>query len=52
MLTAATFASAAVLLAASIPSTDAHGYMLIPESQFKGSANSAWIVQIDPRLGE
>ncbi|KAG6966351.1 hypothetical protein JG687_00004893 [Phytophthora cactorum] len=38
----------AVLLAASIPSTDAHGYMLIPESQFKGSANSAWIVQIDP----
>lgn len=22
--------------------------MLIPESQFKGSANSAWIVQIDP----
>ncbi|KAG1687462.1 hypothetical protein DVH05_005152 [Phytophthora capsici] len=48
MLTAAAFASAAVLLAASIPSTDAHGYMLIPESQFKGSANSAWIVQIDP----
>ncbi|ETL27075.1 hypothetical protein F441_19861 [Phytophthora nicotianae CJ01A1] len=48
MLTAAAFASAAVLLAASIPNTDAHGYMLIPESQFKGSANSAWIVQIDP----
>ncbi|KAL3657635.1 hypothetical protein V7S43_017438 [Phytophthora oleae] len=48
MLTATAFASAAVLLAASIPSTDAHGYMLIPESQFKGSANSAWLVQIDP----
>ncbi|GMF61903.1 unnamed protein product [Phytophthora fragariaefolia] len=48
MLTAAAFASAAALLAASIPSVDAHGYMLIPESQFKGSANSAWIVQIDP----
>ncbi|KAF4029373.1 hypothetical protein GN244_ATG18892 [Phytophthora infestans] len=48
MLSAAAFASTAVLLAASIPSTDAHGYMLIPESQFKGSANSAWIVQIDP----
>ncbi|GMF52575.1 unnamed protein product [Phytophthora lilii] len=47
MLTAA-FASAAALLAASIPSTVAHGYMLIPESQFQDSANSAWIVQIDP----
>ncbi|ETI31960.1 hypothetical protein L914_20279 [Phytophthora nicotianae] len=48
MFTAAAFASVAVLLAASIPNTDAHGYMLIPESQFQGSANSAWIVQIDP----
>ncbi|KAE9046575.1 hypothetical protein PR003_g8771 [Phytophthora rubi] len=48
MLAAAAFASAAALLAASIPSADAHGYMLIPESQFKGSANSAWVVQIDP----
>ncbi|KAG1708128.1 hypothetical protein DVH05_024811 [Phytophthora capsici] len=48
MLAAAAFASAAVLLATSVPSVDAHGYMLIPESQFKGSANSAWIVQIDP----
>ncbi|KAJ8566448.1 hypothetical protein ON010_g6676 [Phytophthora cinnamomi] len=48
MLAAAALASAAALLAASIPSADAHGYMLIPESQFKGSANSAWIVQIDP----
>ncbi|KAF4128545.1 hypothetical protein GN958_ATG22264 [Phytophthora infestans] len=47
MFTAAAFASAAVL-AASTPSTNAHGYMLIPKSQFKGSANSAWIVQIDP----
>ncbi|KAF1782970.1 hypothetical protein GQ600_27639 [Phytophthora cactorum] len=43
MLTAAAFVSATALLAASIPSVDAHGYMLIPESQFKGSANSAWI---------
>ncbi|KAE9046574.1 hypothetical protein PR001_g1464 [Phytophthora rubi] len=48
MLAAAAFASAAALLAATIPSADAHGYMLIPESQFKGSANSAWVVQIDP----
>ncbi|KAG6577928.1 Mucin-like protein 2 [Phytophthora cinnamomi] len=48
MLTVAAFASAAALLVASIPSTDAHGYMLIPESQFTGSANSAWVVQIDP----
>ncbi|KAG2832063.1 hypothetical protein PC116_g3787 [Phytophthora cactorum] len=48
MLAAAAFVSATALLAASIPSVDAHGYMLIPESQFKGSANSAWIVQIDP----
>ncbi|EGZ05551.1 hypothetical protein PHYSODRAFT_438103, partial [Phytophthora sojae] len=47
MLTAFAFASAA-LLAASIPSADAHGYMLIPESQFTGGANSAWVVQIDP----
>ncbi|KAL3669487.1 hypothetical protein V7S43_005879 [Phytophthora oleae] len=45
MLAAAAFASAAALLATSV---DAHGYMLIPLSQFKGSANSAWIVQIDP----
>ncbi|KAL3657634.1 hypothetical protein V7S43_017437 [Phytophthora oleae] len=48
MLTAAAFVSTAALLVASIPSTDAHGYMLIPESQFSGSANSAWLVQIDP----
>ncbi|KAL4124360.1 hypothetical protein PRIC2_007958 [Phytophthora ramorum] len=48
MLTAAAFATAAALLATSIPSADAHGYMLIPESQFKDSANSAWVVQIDP----
>ncbi|RLN13734.1 hypothetical protein BBJ28_00026044 [Nothophytophthora sp. Chile5] len=46
MLSAAAFVSAAALLAASV---DAHGYMLIPESQFTGSANSAWIVQIDPQ---
>lgn len=48
MLTAAAFASVAAFLAASTPSADAHGYMLIPESQFKGSTNSAWVVQIDP----
>ncbi|KAG2772253.1 hypothetical protein PC129_g3300 [Phytophthora cactorum] len=48
MFSAAVFTSAAVLLAASVPSSDAHGYMLIPESQFQGSANSAWVVQIDP----
>ncbi|GMF45374.1 unnamed protein product [Phytophthora fragariaefolia] len=48
MLTAVAFASASALLAASLPSVDAHGYMLIPESQFTGSANSAWVVQIDP----
>ncbi|KAI9982816.1 hypothetical protein PInf_006606 [Phytophthora infestans] len=48
LTTAAAFVSTAALLAASIPNVDAHGYMLIPESQFKGSANSAWIVQIDP----
>ncbi|KAG7376014.1 hypothetical protein PHYPSEUDO_014684 [Phytophthora pseudosyringae] len=48
MLTAAFFAFAAALLAASIPGADAHGYMLIPEAQFKGSASSAWVVQIDP----
>ncbi|KAE8881033.1 hypothetical protein PF005_g29738 [Phytophthora fragariae] len=48
MITIAALASAATILAASLPSTDAHGYMLIPESQFSGSANSAWLVQIDP----
>ncbi|RLN49176.1 hypothetical protein BBJ29_008611 [Phytophthora kernoviae] len=48
MLTAAVFASAVALLAASIPRTDAHGYMLIPESQFNGDKTSAWVVQIDP----
>ncbi|OWY98768.1 Mucin [Phytophthora megakarya] len=48
MLTAAAIASTAALLAASFPSIEAHGYMLIPESQFSGSANSAWVVQIDP----
>ncbi|OWZ04571.1 hypothetical protein PHMEG_00023503, partial [Phytophthora megakarya] len=46
MLTSAAFAVA--FLAASIPNVNSHGYMLIPESQFKGSANSAWIVQIPP----
>ncbi|KAG7394817.1 hypothetical protein PHYBOEH_004639 [Phytophthora boehmeriae] len=35
-------------MAASIPQTNAHGYMLIPESQFKGDKTSAWIVQIPP----
>ncbi|KAG7394816.1 hypothetical protein PHYBOEH_004638 [Phytophthora boehmeriae] len=48
MLTAAAFASAAALLAATIPRADAHGYMLIPECQFEGSANSAWVVEIPP----
>ncbi|GMF45378.1 unnamed protein product [Phytophthora fragariaefolia] len=45
---ASAFASAAALMVASIPTADAHGYVLIPQSQFKGPANSAWLVQIDP----
>ncbi|EGZ05561.1 hypothetical protein PHYSODRAFT_533747 [Phytophthora sojae] len=49
MLAAATFASAAaVLMAASIPGVDAHGYIYVPQSQFKGGENSQWLVQIDP----
>ncbi|KAG7394818.1 hypothetical protein PHYBOEH_004640 [Phytophthora boehmeriae] len=48
MFTAAAFATAAALLAASIPRTDAHGYMLIPESQFNGDKTSAWVVEIAP----
>lgn len=37
------------LAAGLVARVDAHGYILIPESQFDGSANSAWIVQIDPQ---
>ncbi|KAG2524450.1 hypothetical protein JM18_002965 [Phytophthora kernoviae] len=48
MLTAAAFASVAAIMAASIPQVNAHGYMLIPESQFKGDKTSAWVVQIAP----
>ncbi|KAG6577873.1 Mucin-like protein 2 [Phytophthora cinnamomi] len=48
MFAAAAFVSTAVLMAASIPTTDAHGYILVPASQFKGGENSAWLVQIDP----
>lgn len=43
-------ASALVLLALASSQVDAHGYMLIPEAEFSGSANSAWIVQIDPQF--
>jgi hypothetical protein len=38
----------AVAFAACVSRVNAHGYMLIPESQFSGSATSSWIVQIDP----
>ncbi|EGZ05552.1 hypothetical protein PHYSODRAFT_533682 [Phytophthora sojae] len=48
MLTAAAFASTTALLAALVPTADAHGYIAKPASQFKGAANSAWVVQIDP----
>ncbi|KAE8881085.1 hypothetical protein PF005_g31345 [Phytophthora fragariae] len=48
MLTAAALASAAALVATSLPSANAHGYIAVPESQFKGAANSNWVVQIDP----
>ncbi|KAE9266646.1 hypothetical protein PF008_g31564 [Phytophthora fragariae] len=48
MLAAAALASAAVFMAASIPTADAHGYMLVPEAQFQGPAKSDWNVQIDP----
>ncbi|KAE8957623.1 hypothetical protein PF011_g31076, partial [Phytophthora fragariae] len=48
MKTSTAIASAAVLMAASAPGVDAHGYMLIPQSQFKGPARSDWNVQIDP----
>lgn len=41
--------SAAIAVAACLSSVDGHGYVLIPESQFDGSANSAWIVQIEPQ---
>lgn len=43
-------ASVLVLMALATPQVDAHGYMLIPEAEFSGSANSAWIVQIDPQF--
>lgn len=42
-------ASALVLAALATTHVDAHGYMYIPLAEFtSGSANSAWIVQIDP----
>jgi hypothetical protein len=40
---------AATVAVARIPRANGHGYMLIPETQFSGSASSAWIVQIDPQ---
>jgi hypothetical protein len=44
-------ASALVLAALATTQVDAHGYVLIPESEFtSGGANSAWIVQIDPQF--
>ncbi|CEG35204.1 uncharacterized protein PHALS_03176 [Plasmopara halstedii] len=48
MTTTALIASTVLIFATFISNTDGHGYMLIPQAQFKGSANSAWIVQIDP----
>jgi len=41
--------AAASAAAALVARVHGHGYMLVPESQFSGSANSAWIVQIDPQ---
>jgi hypothetical protein len=46
--TSTSIIAASVAVAACISRVNAHGYMLIPETQFDGSANSAWIVQIDP----
>ncbi|EGZ05556.1 hypothetical protein PHYSODRAFT_342361 [Phytophthora sojae] len=48
MKTTTAIASAAVLMTASVPGADAHGYIYVPQSQFKGGANSQWSVQIDP----
>lgn len=38
----------ALLAALVTTQVDAHGYMYIPLAEFDSSANSAWIVQIDP----
>lgn len=43
-----TVAAAVAAAACFTASVNAHGYMLIPESQFTGTATSSWIVQIDP----
>ncbi|EGZ05560.1 hypothetical protein PHYSODRAFT_342364 [Phytophthora sojae] len=48
MKTTAAIASAAVIMAASMPGADAHGYIYVPQSQFFGGENSQWSVQIPP----
>jgi hypothetical protein len=40
--------AAALAVTAQVARVHGHGYMLVPESQFKDSTTSAWLVQIDP----
>ncbi|CEG35209.1 uncharacterized protein PHALS_03179 [Plasmopara halstedii] len=49
MSTTAVIASTILILATLMSSIESHGYVLIPQTQFKGlPGNEAWIVQIDP----
>jgi hypothetical protein len=41
--------AAATTAAALVSRINGHGYMLIPETQFSGTATGAWVVQIDPQ---
>jgi hypothetical protein len=47
--TSTTFIAAALAVAGCASLVQGHGYMLVPESQFKDSTTSAWVVQIDPQ---
>eukprot|EP00644_Phytophthora_capsici_P015285 jgi/Phyca11/69583/gw1.24.430.1 len=44
------FAATAVAVAGCLTAVQAHGYMYIPLTEFKGTPTGAWIVQITPQL--
>ncbi|KAH7485452.1 uncharacterized protein KRP23_4503 [Phytophthora ramorum] len=48
--TASLFAAAVATLGCLTTHVQAHGYMLIPQTEFKGTATGAWSVEIAPQF--
>ncbi|RLN47755.1 hypothetical protein BBJ29_002037 [Phytophthora kernoviae] len=49
MVSSTSFVTIAAAVAVSVHQVQAHGFVENPKSEFKGSENSDWVVQIDPQ---